>query len=114
MSGIHGLLKFQGHHQGNTTVSEVTTPGRAGLLAWTNADVAGIVKENLFRPAQFMTVYGMNMGGYVGGFWGRLVVFRGLCEGERQNNQPQRTRRARRKSQRKARDLTTDCADGHG
>jgi hypothetical protein len=46
--------------------------GRAGLLAWSNPDIAGIVKENLFRPAQFMTVYGMNMGGYAGGIVGTV------------------------------------------
>jgi len=46
--------------------------GRAGLLVWTNPDIARIVKENLFRPAQFMTVYGMNMGGYVGGILGTV------------------------------------------
>ncbi len=44
--------------------------GRAGGLAWSNPDVAGIAKENLFRPKQFMTVYGMNLGGYVGGILG--------------------------------------------
>jgi len=47
--------------------------GRSGWLTWTNPDVAAIAKENLFRPTQFMTVYGMNMGGYVGGILGTVM-----------------------------------------
>jgi len=47
--------------------------GRSGWLTWTNPDVAAIAKENLFRPTQFMTVYGMNMGGYVGGILGTAI-----------------------------------------
>src|SRR5579871_4772993 len=41
--------------------------GRAGWLTWTNPDIAAIVKENMFRPREFLTVYGINLGGYAGG-----------------------------------------------
>jgi hypothetical protein len=41
--------------------------GAMGWLKWTNSDIAGIARENLFRPARFMCVYGMNLGGYTGG-----------------------------------------------
>lgn len=41
--------------------------GSRGWLVWTSADLQGIVRENLFRPRRFLTVHGMNLGGYVGG-----------------------------------------------
>jgi hypothetical protein len=41
--------------------------GSRGWLAWTNGDIAALARENLFRPKQFMSVYGMNLGGYAGG-----------------------------------------------
>jgi len=47
--------------------------GGMGWLTWTNPDIAAIAKENLFRPKQFMTVYGMNMGGYAGGILGTAI-----------------------------------------
>jgi len=44
--------------------------GSRGWLAWSNPDIAAIARDDLFRPKQFMAVYGMNMGGYVGGILG--------------------------------------------
>lgn len=41
--------------------------GAMGWLAWTNADIGSLVRENLFRPKRFMSVYGLNLGGYAGG-----------------------------------------------
>ena len=41
--------------------------GAMGWLAWTNTDIAGLAREDLFRPRRFMSVYGMNLGGYAGG-----------------------------------------------
>ena len=70
--------------------------GRAGGLAWTNPDVAAIAKENLFRPKQFMTVYGMNLGGYVGGILGTAMCVtwiarwrRGVTADARKNSEEQ-------------------------
>lgn len=47
--------------------------GSRGYLAWTNADVAAIAHDNLFRPARFMCAYGMNLGGYLGGAVGLVI-----------------------------------------
>jgi hypothetical protein len=44
--------------------------GGRGLLAWSNPDIAAIARDDLFRPTRFMAVYGINMGGYVGGILG--------------------------------------------
>jgi hypothetical protein len=44
--------------------------GSRGWLNWTNRDLAGIWRENLFRPRRFLAVYGMNLGGYAGGATG--------------------------------------------
>jgi hypothetical protein len=41
--------------------------GRAGALTGTDPDIAAMARENLFRPDRFLTVYGMNLGGYAGG-----------------------------------------------
>jgi hypothetical protein len=38
-----------------------------GWLTWTSHDLQWLVRDNLFRPDRFLTVYGMNAGGYVGG-----------------------------------------------
>ena len=48
--------------------------GFHGYLNWTNADLAGIWRENLFRPPRFLTVYGMNLGGYAGGALGTAAA----------------------------------------
>ena len=39
-------------------------------LNWTSADLAGIWRDNLFRPQRFCTVYGMNLGSYAGAIVG--------------------------------------------
>jgi hypothetical protein len=41
--------------------------GSHGWLAWSSSDLQAIVRDDLFRPKCFMAVYGMNLGGYVGG-----------------------------------------------
>jgi hypothetical protein len=41
--------------------------GHHGWLAWSSRDLQAIVRDDLFRPKRFMAVYGMNLGGYVGG-----------------------------------------------
>ncbi|HEY2589151.1 MAG TPA: hypothetical protein VGI81_25635, partial [Tepidisphaeraceae bacterium] len=41
--------------------------GSRGWLVWTSADLRALLRENLFRPHRFLTVHGMNLGGYVGG-----------------------------------------------
>ena len=41
--------------------------GAHGWLAWSSRDLQAIVRDDLFRPQHFMAVYGMNLGGYVGG-----------------------------------------------
>jgi len=41
--------------------------GSRGYLNWTNADVAAIAAEGLFRPGRFLCAYGINCGGYAGG-----------------------------------------------
>jgi hypothetical protein len=48
--------------------------GARGWLAWTNSDITGIARENLFRPRRFMCVYGMNLGGYAGGLVATLAA----------------------------------------
>jgi hypothetical protein len=47
--------------------------GRLGWLIWANSDFPMLLKENLWRPYQFMTVYGIHLGGYVGGAIATLV-----------------------------------------
>lgn len=41
--------------------------GSRGWLGWTSADLRAISRDDLFRPRRFQMVYGMNLGGYVGG-----------------------------------------------
>ena len=41
--------------------------GHQGLLNWLSEDLGAIWHGGLFRPARFMTVYGIHLGGYVGG-----------------------------------------------
>lgn len=62
--------------------------GRIGWLTWTNPGLGALVRDDLFRPRRFLTVYRQNLGGYVGGLIGtawaamRLVRLRRLAEGE--------------------------------
>lgn len=41
--------------------------GSHGWLSWTSTDLRDLERDNLFRPPRFLAVYGMNLGGYVGG-----------------------------------------------
>lgn len=41
--------------------------GYFGGLTWTGEDFAMLVRENLWRPYRFMAVYGIHLGGYLGG-----------------------------------------------
>jgi hypothetical protein len=47
--------------------------GSRGGLSWTSADLRALQRDDLFRPARFFAVYGMNLGGYVGGAIGTIV-----------------------------------------
>lgn len=54
--------------------------GHYGLLNVLSEDFASLWHEGLFRPARFMTVYGIHLGGYVGGaiatVWAVLAIRR--------------------------------------
>ena len=41
--------------------------GYLGGLAWLNDYCALLIRDNLWRPYRFMAVYGMHLGGYIGG-----------------------------------------------
>jgi hypothetical protein len=41
--------------------------GARGQLNWISADFQRMAETNLWRPGRFMTVYGIHLGGYVGG-----------------------------------------------
>jgi hypothetical protein len=44
--------------------------GYLGRLSWVSDDLAGIVRENQFRPRWFLCVFGIHLGAYVGGLTG--------------------------------------------
>ena len=48
--------------------------GSHGWLNWTNTDLRATWNENLFRPRRFLAVYGINLGGYVGGAVGVMIA----------------------------------------
>ena len=48
--------------------------GAQGWLNWTNAELRATWQENLFRPPRFLAVYGINLGGYVGGAVGAVIA----------------------------------------
>lgn len=48
--------------------------GSRGWLAWTSADLQGLLRDNLFRPHRFLAVHGMNLGGYAGGAAGAIAA----------------------------------------
>lgn len=48
--------------------------GWLGGLRWVTSEFDVLVAENLWRPARFMAVYGIHLGGYVGGLAGAIVV----------------------------------------
>lgn len=47
--------------------------GSRGWLSWTSADLRALQRDDLFRPARFLAVYGLNLGGYVGGAISTIV-----------------------------------------
>ena len=59
--------------------------GREGQLTWLSSDLSGIVRENQFRPRQFLCVFGIHLGAYVGGAiglgWSRPLVIALLRHG---------------------------------
>jgi hypothetical protein len=40
--------------------------GYLGLLSWMSQDFGFLAEANVFRPARFMCVYGIHLGGYLG------------------------------------------------
>ena len=44
--------------------------GYWGGLVWLNAEFPLLLKDNLWRPYRFMAVYGIHLGGYIGGLLG--------------------------------------------
>jgi hypothetical protein len=48
--------------------------GRAGGLVPFNDDFRMLVRDDMWRPYRFMTVYGIHLGGYVGGLLGAIVA----------------------------------------
>lgn len=41
--------------------------GSQGAITWTSHDLEMLVRDDLFRPPRFLCVYGVHLGGYVGG-----------------------------------------------
>jgi hypothetical protein len=41
--------------------------GACGALAWVSDDFPMLLRDNLWRPYRFMAVYGIHLGGYIGG-----------------------------------------------
>jgi hypothetical protein len=51
--------------------------GLAGRLGWldnASEDLSGMVRDNLFRPRTFLTVYGIHLGGYAGALVGTVIA----------------------------------------
>lgn len=48
--------------------------GSRGWLSWTSADLRALQRDDLFRPRRFLAVYGMNLGGYVGGSIATIIA----------------------------------------
>src|SRR5438874_1963618 len=55
--------------------------GYAGWLNWVSDDFRMLARENLWRPARLLCVYGIHLGGYVGGAVGTTwAIWRVLRE----------------------------------
>lgn len=48
--------------------------GYYGWLAAINDDFSLLIKDNLWRPRRFMAVYGIHLGGYIGGLAGAVAT----------------------------------------
>ena len=48
--------------------------GYFGGLRFVTSEFDGLIKDNLWRPYRFMTVFGIHLGGYIGGLLGTIVV----------------------------------------
>ena len=48
--------------------------GYGGLLTWLSEDFAEMLRRDQFRPRRFMAVYGIHLGGYIGGLIGTIVT----------------------------------------
>ena len=60
------------------TVIAAAIFGFAGYQFWLNSmgsDLAEIARNNLWRPHRFLMVYGIHLGGYVGGIISLIVTF---------------------------------------
>lgn len=62
--------------------------GSFGLLNWTNAELRAIWQDNQFRPQHFLAVYGLNLGGYVGGIVGCVWAVLQIRKYRRDNAEP--------------------------
>jgi hypothetical protein len=52
--------------------------GYRGGLVWFSADFGEMVAHDDFRPYRFMAVYGVHLGGYIGGALGTLWAVRSI------------------------------------
>ena len=48
--------------------------GYRGMLAWVIDDFAEMLRRDQFRPRRFMAVYGIHLGGYIGGLLGTIIA----------------------------------------
>ena len=48
--------------------------GYFGGLRFVTSEFDGLIQENLWRPYRFMAVFGIHLGGYIGGLLGTIVV----------------------------------------
>ncbi len=48
--------------------------GYLGCLTWLNDYFALLIRDNIWRPYRFMAVYGMHLGGYIGGALAAIIA----------------------------------------
>jgi hypothetical protein len=61
--------------------------GRLGLLNWTSDDFRALAEANMFRPARFMTTYGIHLGSYLGGLAGTVLAVTNVVRRGTHHNQ---------------------------